>query len=80
MILRHVFCVAFIALFQDPILSSIPTIQKFNTIMAMLNLHILIPVLAQWLTLLTSCQAARYNNGFFYHDLMNGNGNGESMH
>ncbi|XP_062318102.1 hyaluronan and proteoglycan link protein 3 [Osmerus eperlanus] len=45
--------------------------------MAMLNLHILLHVLAQWLTFLTSCQAARYNNGFFYHDLMNGNGNGE---
>ncbi|XP_036399978.1 hyaluronan and proteoglycan link protein 3-like isoform X2 [Megalops cyprinoides] len=36
------------------------------------------PLLAVLLQFLCSCQAAPgYSNGFFYHDIMNGNGNGE---
>ncbi|KAI1889756.1 hypothetical protein AGOR_G00166210 [Albula goreensis] len=36
------------------------------------------PLLAVMLQLLCCCQAApSYSNGFFYHDIMNGNGNGE---
>ncbi|XP_066557687.1 hyaluronan and proteoglycan link protein 3 [Amia ocellicauda] len=36
-----------------------------------------LPLLAMLLQLLQACHAAPYSNGFFYHDIMNGNGNGE---
>uniref|UniRef100_A0A4W5KSU0 Hyaluronan and proteoglycan link protein 3 n=1 Tax=Hucho hucho TaxID=62062 RepID=A0A4W5KSU0_9TELE len=42
-------------------------------------LSLLRPLLVVWMYLLVSSHAApRYNNGFFYHDIMNGDGNGES--
>ncbi|KAM9529681.1 hyaluronan and proteoglycan link protein 3-like isoform 1-T2 [Salvelinus alpinus] len=41
-------------------------------------LNLLRPLLVVWMYLLVSSHAApRYNNGFFYHDIMNGDGNGE---
>lgn len=44
----------------------------------MLYTRLFFPALGLWLTLLNYSQAApRYNNGFFYHDLTNRNGNGE---
>ncbi|XP_058851367.1 hyaluronan and proteoglycan link protein 3-like isoform X1 [Acipenser ruthenus] len=36
-----------------------------------------LPLLAVLLQLLRACRTAPYSNGFFYHDIMNGNGNGE---
>nr|XP_006628909.1 PREDICTED: hyaluronan and proteoglycan link protein 3 [Lepisosteus oculatus] len=37
----------------------------------------MLPLLPMFLQLLCTCWAAPYSNGFSYHDVMNGNGNGE---